>query len=1200
MTPTLRVPSFSYISKWLLLVISPGGLLLGQTTSALGITIKAPLAGSPVSGVVIPSLKISNAVGAVSVQLLVDGFPVSAITTLPPYVLTWNTLSVPNGAHSLSAVARDAAQNQATTTISLSVSNAPSQVIAITVGPTNANLTASQTQQFTATVAGSSNTSASWSLSPQVGSISSSGLYTAPATITGAQNVTVMATSLADATKTATAVVVLTPSVSITLGPANSSLLASQAQQFTATVSGSSNTGASWSINPQVGSISNGLYTAPATITSAQNVTVTATSLADTTKTATAAVALTPGVSISLGPATTSLIAYQTQQFTATVSGSSNTGVSWSISPLVGSISSSGLYTAPTKVKLAQTVTVTASSLADPTKTATAPIALLTPVVSITVGPANASLTASQTQQFTTTVTGISQTGVSWTISPPLGTVSSSGLYTAPATISTAQSIMLTATSLADATKTAAAVIALTLSPISAQFSISMSAPVDGSRVSGNVGISATAGGSVAGVQFYADSVPVGAQLTAPPYTVNWNSVSVPDGTHRLSAMAQDTAGNRSTSTISVAVSNAPTVSAVTLPVEVMGAAGFTQSVQVNVASVPSGALRLWLQIHGLSYQTQASVQVNSSGWMPINDSTATLLGQAGVYGGIGGGFHTIKMTLNLPQGTVLSGTNTVNFRFNGTDGRVSGFRVLDFNFVGPDGTGVLPEQTFVYDDPNTWQAPSTLASDIAAGKALWYGAALTVPATNSPAPIRANCSSCHAQDGRDLKYFNYSNNSIRTRSIFHGLTAQQGDQIACYIRSLNAPNPGRPWNPPYQPGPGTDSKPVSDWAAGAGLDAVLDHDSDMLPYLMPNGIPANWAWNAYLNARETPIALQLPDWNHWLPTVHPLDGWGDQFTNSSLQTEYVNIRSQLRPDDAASYATVKDSIAYWLTRDISFQGLIIQPQSSPLWNDPAFVGKFYSYRLWSIVKLWELNQEFQLEGMSRAIFGPQAADRAWYTNMAFSASPFMTRIPRPSPGIGNGTKVAHIYLSFAWYQMQLILNDGNGKAAGTNPIDWGYSLGYPENDLTWDSDNARPRVGSAGLLVEWMVKTLQAIAGNDTNPLRLVVFPAQVSTWSEIPASTKLQIMNAWVGTWFSKYGGYTALQMYATGLASPAIDLTQESFGGDVMYALPQLRYQGVNPALLNQVAAWASTIWPGYNWVNILNTPCSVYNLGQIVCK
>src|SRR5207249_8229093 len=40
-------------------------------------------------------------------------------------------------------------------------------------------------------------------------------------------------------------------------------------------------------------------------------------------------------------------------------------------------------------------------------------------------------------------------------------------------------------------------------------------------------------------------------------------------------------------------------------------------------------------------------------------------------------------------------------------------------------------------------------------------------------------------------------------RSMFHGLSEQQGELVASYIRSLPVPNPGRPWNPPYQPGPG-------------------------------------------------------------------------------------------------------------------------------------------------------------------------------------------------------------------------------------------------------------------------------------------------------------------------------------------------------------------------------------------------------------
>ena len=122
---------------------------------------------------------------------------------------------------------------------------------------------------------------------------------------------------------------------------------------------------------------------------------------------------------------------------------------------------------------------------------------------------------------------------------------------------------------------------------------------------------------------------------------------------------------------------------------------------------------------------------------------------------------------------------------------------------------------------------------------------------------------------------------------MFHGLTAQQGTQIASYIRSLNLPNPGRPWNPPYQPGPGLDSQPVTDWAAGAGLDAVLDSDADMAPYLMPGGSTAGWSATSYLNAREIPISFQLLDWNSWLPVVHPMDTFGTAFISSPLNLAF-------------------------------------------------------------------------------------------------------------------------------------------------------------------------------------------------------------------------------------------------------------------------------------------------------------------------
>ncbi len=82
----------------------------------------------------------------------------------------------------------------------------------ISMTPTSASLTATGTQQFTATVTGQSNSAVTWSINPQVGTISSTGLYTAPATIAASQTVTVTAISQANAALSAWGTVTLSTS----------------------------------------------------------------------------------------------------------------------------------------------------------------------------------------------------------------------------------------------------------------------------------------------------------------------------------------------------------------------------------------------------------------------------------------------------------------------------------------------------------------------------------------------------------------------------------------------------------------------------------------------------------------------------------------------------------------------------------------------------------------------------------------------------------------------------------------------------------------------------------------------------------------------------------------------------------------------------------------------------------------------------
>jgi cytochrome c553 len=293
------------------------------------------------------------------------------------------------------------------------------------------------------------------------------------------------------------------------------------------------------------------------------------------------------------------------------------------------------------------------------------------------------------------------------------------------------------------------------------------------------------------------------------------------------------------------------------------------------------------MQVHGLEYAGMASVRLNESPWVALNNQSVAVAEPGRSYGGIGGGFATLTLTLALRPGGMADGNNPICFRFNGTNGVSSGFRVLAFNLLASDGRALLPAEAFEEEDPNLWTPPLADPANIAAGRALWNSAPLVASGLSNAPPIRAHCSDCHARDGRDLRYFNYSNASIEARSRFHGLSAQEGKQIASYIRALPLPNPGRPWNPPYQPGPGQRTVKAANWAAGAGLKWVLDRDSETLRYLFPasaTGLaitPAAFAPDANLDPREIPIAFELPDWNHWLPRVHPKDAFGAHFDNS-------------------------------------------------------------------------------------------------------------------------------------------------------------------------------------------------------------------------------------------------------------------------------------------------------------------------------
>jgi hypothetical protein len=195
------------------------------------------------------------------------------------------------------------------------------------------------------------------------------------------------------------------------------------------------------------------------------------------------------GVSITVSPTIASVITNRTQLFSGTVTGSSNTAVTWTLACATGvtantcgAIDATGLYTAPATIPtttsgstttIAPTVTITATAQADTTKTAKATLTIVTGI-SITITPTSATVGTGETFLFAATVNnpGCNITSnptclnVTWslptsTTTPnPDGTIgSTTGVYTAPTKAPSPSTVIITATSVADTSVTATATV---------------------------------------------------------------------------------------------------------------------------------------------------------------------------------------------------------------------------------------------------------------------------------------------------------------------------------------------------------------------------------------------------------------------------------------------------------------------------------------------------------------------------------------------------------------------------------------------------------------------------------------------------------------------------------------------------------------------------------------------------------------------
>ena len=317
--------------------------------------------------------------------------------------------------------------------------------VSVQVNPPTTSLYASQPQQFTASVTGSTNTAVTWSYNPQVGTLTAGGLYTAPTSISTAQAVTVTATSQADTTKSASATVNLLPPQ-----PAFSPIFI-----HSGGAAYSDSLGNSWSadadfVGGNPASTTNTILNTPDP------------KLYQTERYGNSTYTFTV-------PAGNYAVVLKFAEIYWTAAGKRIFNVSINGTQVLTNfdiVAAAGA--AFTAIDKTFPVTVTGNAMTIQFITGSADLPKISAIevsaasgVSVQVNPPTTSLYASQPQQFTASVTGSTNTAVTWSYNPQVGTLTAGGLYTAPTSINTAQTVTVTATSQADTTKSASATVNL-------------------------------------------------------------------------------------------------------------------------------------------------------------------------------------------------------------------------------------------------------------------------------------------------------------------------------------------------------------------------------------------------------------------------------------------------------------------------------------------------------------------------------------------------------------------------------------------------------------------------------------------------------------------------------------------------------------------------------------------------------------------
>ncbi len=193
------------------------------------------------------------------------------------------------------------------------------------------------------------------------------------------------------------------------------------------------------------------------------------------------------------------------------------------------------------------------------------PADTIAPAISIT-SPANGATVSGIVSVSANATDNVGVTGVSFKVDGSLlGSVLSLAPFTTSLVTTTltngSHTITATATDAAGNSSTASVTVNVSNAVASKDTTpptVSITSPSNGATISGTVALSANASDNVGvtGVQFQIDGTNFGGPVSSSPYTTTLSTTGLSNGTHTLSAVASDAAGNTATSSVTVDISN--------------------------------------------------------------------------------------------------------------------------------------------------------------------------------------------------------------------------------------------------------------------------------------------------------------------------------------------------------------------------------------------------------------------------------------------------------------------------------------------------------------------------------------------------------------------------------------------------------------------------------------------------------------------